>query len=468
MSDKLYEAFLTNREQRGAMAGFEPTIMPDCMKDFQEYLTTWAVRKGRCALFEDCGLGKTLQELVWAWNVTVHTNAPVLLLAPLAVTTQTMREAEKFGIPARLAPIGLAGPGINITNYERLHLFNAHDFSGVVCDESSILKSFDGARKTQIVDFMRHVEFRLLSTATAAPNDYTELGSSSEALGYLPYFDMLSRFFKNDQNNSISARVMKDGSRVRADVDEGAKWKLKGHAAVPFWRWVCSWSRSLRRPSDMGFCDDGYDLPPLVERQHLVDSRHNPPGMLFSLPAVGLAEQRDERRRTIHERCEAAADIAASYNGPVILWCHLNPEGDLLEKLIPGCVQISGRDDDDTKEAKFTAFLDGRAGRLVTKAKIGGFGLNFQHCANQITFPTHSWEGYYQQVRRSYRFGQTKPVTIDVVTTEGEKNILSNLQRKADAANRMFRELVFHMNEATNVDRASVWFPKDEEFPQWL
>jgi hypothetical protein len=463
-----YESFLTNRLQTGAMHGFEPIEMPSCMKDFQASLTGWAIRKGRGALLEDCGLGKTLQELVWAWNVSLHTNRPVLLLTPLAVTTQTMREAEKFGIPARLAPVGLAGHGINIANYERLHLFNSCDFAGVVCDESSILKSFDGSRKTQITDFMKHVEYRLLSTATAAPNDYTELGTSSEALGYLAYHDMLSRFFKNDQNNSVSARVMKDGSRVRADIDETAKWRLKGHADVPFWRWVCSWSRSLRKPSDMGFDDSGYELPELTERQHLIDSKHLPEGMLFSLPAVGLAEQRDERRRTIKERCDAAAQLAASYSGPVIIWCHLNPEGDLLEKLIPDCQQISGRDDDEMKEAKFAAFLDGRVRCIVTKAKIGGWGLNFQHCANQITFPTHSWEAYYQQVRRSYRFGQTSPVAIDIVTTEGEKNILTNLQRKADAADKMFRALVHHMNEATHIDRASVWFPEQEVMPSWL
>ena len=463
-----YQDFLTNRMQSGAMHGFDPVKMPTCMKDFQFYMTDYAIRKGRSAILEDCGLGKTLQELVWAWNVTIHTNRPVLLETPLAVTTQTMREAEKFGIPARLAPTGLAGPGINISNYERLHLFNPHDFSGIVCDESSILKSFDGARKTQISDFMRHIEFRLLSTATAAPNDYTELGTSSEALGYLPYFEMLSRFFKNDQNNSVSARVMKDGSRVRADIDEGAKWRLKGHAEVPFWRWVCSWSRSLRKPSDLGFDDTGYDLPALTERQHLIESRHLADGMLFTLPAVGLAEQRDERRRTIHERCEAAASLAAAYSGPVILWCHLNPEGDLLERLIPDAEQISGRDSDESKEAKFGDFIDGRTRCLITKARIGGWGLNFQHCSNQITFPTHSWEGYYQQVRRSHRFGQTRPVVIDIVTTEGEKNILANLQRKADAADRMFRKLVDHMNEAINLTRASVWFQQEEVIPSWL
>ena len=463
-----YLDFLTNREQRGAEDGFEPIYMPGCLKDFQIYLTEWAIRKGRGAIIADCGTGKSLMELVWAENISRRTNGRVLILTPLAVAGQTISEADKFGIPASISRSGDIGPGINVTNYERLHLFNPADFAGVVCDESSILKSFDGARKTQITDFMKHVQYRLLATATAAPNDYTELGTSSEALGYLQYFDMLSKFFKNDQNNSVSSRVMKDGTRVRADLDEGAKWRLKGHAEIPFWRWVCSWSRSMRKPSDLGFDDDGYQLPPLIERQHLVASENLPEGMLFSLPAVGLAEQRDERRRTIRERCGRAAEMAAASDRPVIIWCHLNPEGDLLEKLIPDCVQISGRDDNDEKEAKFSAFLDGSARVLVTKSKIGGWGLNFQHCSDQITFPTHSWESYYQQVRRSYRFGQTRPVSVDIIATDGEKNVIGNLQRKAAASERMFSELVRHMREETRIDRASVGFPHEERVPEWL
>ena len=467
MNDE-YRAFLTNRVQRGAMEGFEPLFMPDCLKDFQVYMTDWAIRKGRGAIFEDCGLGKSLQELVWAENVHRHTNRPVLILTPLAVTIQIMREANKFGMDVHSALLGDVRPGVNVVNYERLHLFNAADFAGVVCDESSILKAFNGARKTQITDFLKHIQYRLLATATAAPNEYTELGTSSEALGYLPYFDMLTRFFKNEQNNSTHTRVFKDGSRVRADIDGTAKWRLKGHAETPFWRWVCSWSRSLRKPSDLGFDDTGYILPPLIEEQQIVQSRHLPEGMLFSLPAVGLAEQRDERRRTIEERCEVAADIAGASNDPVIVWCHLNAEGDLLERLIPGCIQISGADEDHEKEAKFASFLDGNTRVLVTKARIGGWGMNFQHCAHQITFPTHSWESYYQQVRRSYRFGQTRPVRVDIIATEGEKNILNNLQRKACAATDMFDALVRHMNEEVNINRASVWFDNEETMPSWL
>jgi hypothetical protein len=469
MSEALnYESFLTTRTQSAAMGGFDPVFMPDCLKDFQVYMTTYAVQKGRAAILEDCGLGKSVQELVWGENVSRYRNRPVLHLCPLAVTSQTIKEAEKFGIPATASPDGTVHPGINVTNYERLHLFNPSDFAGAVCDESSIIKAYDGARKTQITDFMRKMEFRLLATATAAPNSYTELGTASEALGYLPYFDMLSRFFKNDQNSSVSARNFKDGSRVRADINESAKWRLKGHATEAFWRWVCSWSRSLRKPSDLGFDDAGYTLPPLIEQQHLIDVRHNPPGMLFALPAVGLGEQRDERRRTIGERCEYAAHLAAQSDGPVIVWCDLNPEGDELERRIPDCVQISGRHDDDEKEALFGAFLNGTARVLVTKGKIGGWGLNFQHCHHQISFPTHSWESYYQRVRRSYRFGQDKPVTIDVVTTEGEKNILANLQRKAAAAEHMFAELVRYMNESINIERAAVRFDIEEELPSWL
>lgn len=464
MSD--YAQFLANKAQEGTNVGFKPTFLPRSLMDFQATLVEWAVEIGKGALFEDCGLGKTLQQLVWAENVVRHTNRPVLVLTPLAVTHQTQREAIKFDIEAHLCPDGKPHPGINITNYERLHLFDANDFAGVVCDESSILKSFDGTRRTQITEFMRKLPYRLLCTATAAPNEYTELGTSSEALGYLGYMDMLSRFFKNTQGNSIKPHVDRHNRRS-VQLDDNAKWRFKGHAEVPFWKWVCSWARAVRKPSDLGFSDDRFTLPPLIEKQHLIDTRTLPAGKLFAMPAIGLIEQREERRRTIPERCEWAARLAVEEAGPAIVWCHLNPEGDLLEKLIPGAVQISGRDSDDDKERKFLAFLTGEARVLITKPKIGAWGLNFQHCARVITFPTHSFEEYYQEVRRCWRFGQTRPVQVDIISTEGEKDILANLQRKAVAADRMFAELTRHMAEAINIAHKSE-FKHEEETPLWL
>ena len=459
-----YLAFLAERSQRAASDGFHPTFLPSSLIDFQLHMVEWSVRMGRCALFEDCGLGKTLQQLVWAENVVRHTNRPVLILAPLAVTQQTAREASKFDIEAHVSLDGKLRPGINIANYERLHYFSANDFAGLVCDESSILKSFDGKRRSQIAEFMRQIRYRLLCTATAAPNEYTELGTSSEALGYLGYMDMLTRFFKNNQGNSINPMIVR---RRGVQLDDNAKWRFKGHAETPFWKWVCSWARAARKPSDLGFQDGAFALPPLIERQHLVDARTLPTGMLFSLPAIGLSEQRDERRRTITERCEKGAELVYGTGKPAIVWCHLNDEGDLLERLISDCVQVSGKDDDDEKEAKFMAFLDGSARVLVTKGRIGGWGLNFQHCAHCVGFPTHSYEEYYQEIRRCWRFGQKSQVTVDIIATEGGKNVLANLQRKASAADRMFSGLVAHMNEAVTIDRSRE-FTLEEGIPAWL
>ena len=465
MSDA-YLDFLRAKSQQGTGSGFEPIWIPDFLFDFQRALVEWALLRGRCALFEDCGLGKTPQQLVWAENVVRHTNKPVLILTPLAVSQQTVAEAEKFGIQARRSREGEVHSGINVTNYERLHHFSPHDFAGVVCDESSILKSFDGATKAAVTEFMRTIPYRLLCTATAAPNDYIELGTSSEALGELGYTDMLTRFFKNDQGNAIKTMVFRQRNRDFRKLDDAAKWRFKGHAELPFWRWVCSWARAVRRPSDLGFDDSAFQLPPLVERDYLVESKQIAPGMLFSLPAVGLSEQREERRRTITERCERAAELV-SHKEPALVWCHMNDEGDLLESLIPDCVQVSGSDSDEKKEEAFIGFARGDIRALVTKPKIGAWGLNFQHCAHVTFFPSHSFEQYYQGVRRCWRFGQTRSVRVDVITTEGEKSVLQNLQRKAVAADKMFSQLVEQMNESQRVERG-VKFTQQERMPAWL
>jgi hypothetical protein len=301
------------------------------------------------------------------------------------------------------------------------------------------------------------MQYRLLATATAAPNDYIELGTSSEALGYLGHMDMLNRFFKNDLNNSAQGRM-------RGEV---IKWRFKGHAELPFWRWVCSWARAIRRPSDLGFSDDRFVLPPLTEREHLVQADTLPEGMLFALPAAGLKDQRDERRRTVAERCERVAELVGNTGHPALVWCHLNEEGDQLERLIPDAVQVSGADSDDRKEDRMMAFASGKARVLVTKPKIGAWGLNFQHCAHITFFPSHSFEQYYQGVRRCWRFGQKRPVHVDLVTTEGELGVLRNLQRKAEQADRMFSSLVAEMNAAIAIDRASQ-FQSTIEVPQWL
>lgn len=452
-----YASFLLSKSQTDSDGGFKPEWMPDFLFDFQAAMTEWDIRKGRSATFADCGLGKTPMGLVWSSNVARHRMKPVLYLTPPAVGPQTIKEAEKFGIEAKLSRTGEHDGHIIVSNYERLHHFHPSDFSGVCCDESSILKSFNGKYRGEITAFMRHVEFRRLQTATAAPNDYIELGTSSEALGYLGHMDMLNRFFKNDLNNSAQGRM-------RGEV---IKWRLKGHAELAFWRWVCSWARAVRKPSDLGFDDARFVLPPLEEVEHLVRSNTLADGMLFEMPAVGLAEQREERRRTVEERCDKVAQLVNKTGQPMLIWCHLNEEGDMLQRMIPEAVQVSGKDSDDAKEEKLTAFAAGKVRGLITKPKIGAWGLNFQHCAHVVDFPSHSFEQRYQGIRRCYRFGQTRAVRHDTVTTEGEQGIVRNMQRKSLQADEMFTRLVAEMNNAMRIARVQP-STKTIELPSWL
>lgn len=430
--------------------------MPDFLFDFQKALVEWAVRKGRCAIFADCGLGKTPMQLVWAQNIVQKTNGRVLILTPLAVAHQTVNEAAKFGLDCqRIVDGHLPSSKICVTNYQQLHKLSPLDFTGLVCDESSILKSFDGATKLAVTEFAKKLPYRLLCTATAAPNDYIELGTSSEALGVLGHMDMLNRFFKNDQNNS----------KVGRHRGEVVKWRFKGHAELPFWRWVCSWARACRKPSDIGFNDARFILPPLNESEVIVQASRLASGQLFAMPAIGLYEQREERRRTIQERCESVAAISNGH--PMIAWCHLNPEGDLLEELIPDSVQVSGADSDDAKEEKFIAFEKQQVKHLITKPKIGAWGLNFQHCAHMTMFPSHSFEQYYQSIRRCWRFGQTRPVHVDIITSEGERGVMLNLQRKARQSETMFESLVAQMNHALSIERPKTIKTKTQ-IPPWI
>lgn len=451
-----YSDFIARKTQLADQQGFDPVWMPGMLFDFQSALTEWAIKKGRGAIFADCGLGKTPMQLVWAENVYRHTGKPCMILTPLAVSAQTVTEAEKFGVEAKRSTEGEVNSSIVVANYERLHYFDPDKFGGVVCDESSILKSFDGRRRQEVTDFMRKIRYRLLATATAAPNDYIELGTSSEALGYLGHMDMLNRFFKNDQNNSATKRM----------YGEAPKWRFKGHAELPFWQWVTSWARACRKPSDIGFDDSRFVLPELTQNIHEVEVKSAPSDMLFNLPAVQLHEQREERKRSINERCEKVAELV-DHSHPAMAWCHMNAEGDLLEKMIPDAVQVSGSDSDSEKERKFLEFASGDIRVLVTKPKIGAWGLNFQHCAHIVYFPSHSYEAFYQAVRRCWRFGQERNVTVDIVMTEGERRVLENLQRKSEQADVMFSNLVAEMNNAVKIDRKDE-FTKREETPAWL
>jgi hypothetical protein len=452
-----YGEFISKKQHVGADHGFAPAFMPDQAFPFQRELIEWATRKGRAALFADCGMGKTLMQLAWAQNVAQHTGKRVLILTPLSVATQTVLEAHKFGIYAERSQRGDIGKSqIIVTNYERLKLFNPGDFVATVCDESSILKNFDGATKAAVTEFMRLHPYRLLCTATAAPNDFIELGTSSEALGYMGFSDMLGKFFKKS-----------DKTYSRSQEHRHGLYRFRGHSERDFWRWVCSWSRAIRKPSDMGHEDCDFVLPELVTNQHIIEARTRADDWLFDMPAVGLQEERQERRRTINERCEKVAELVNGTGQPAVCWCSLNDEGDILASMIPDAVQVAGKDSDDRKEETFESFARGDIRVLITKPVIAGFGLNWQHCAHQTFFPSHSFEQWYQAIRRSWRFGQKKPVTVDVVTSEGEARVLSNMQRKAEQAEAMFSHLVELMNNELAVQRREAATDKMET-PSWL
>lgn len=466
-----YADFIAKKSQSESMSGFAPNWMPDFLFDFQLALTDWAIRKGRAAIFADCGMGKTPMQLVWAHNVTQHTNRPVLILTPLAVGAQTVEEGSRFGIPCVRSRDGqFADARIVVTNYEKLHLFNPDEFAGVVADESSCLKHFTGATQKAVTQFMRKAPYRLLCTATAAPNDYTELGTSSEALGELGMVDMLSRFFKQDDRPVHQLHRLKHGvdaaSVGHAVAGTGGGWRLKGHAVQPFWRWVASWARACRKPSDLGFDDAALTLPPLLEREHVVIPNKPQDGMLFVRPAVGLKEERDERRRTLDERIALVARLV-DHSQPAVVWCHLNAEGDALEKAIPKSLQVSGSDSDEAKELAYRSFANGGIRVLITKPKIGAFGLNWQHCAHVVTFASHSYEQYYQSIRRCWRFGQTQSVHVDIISTEGEQHVRKSMARKSAAAEQMFTQLVANMNQSLAVERVRTGTTRVET-PAWL
>jgi superfamily II DNA or RNA helicase len=451
-----YADYLADKRQLGGNHGFEPVCMPDRLFPFQRALVEWAVRKGRGAILANTGLGKSGMQLAWADNVARKTNGRVLVLTPLAVGHQTVKEGEKFGIEAERSSSGIAGTTakIIVANYERLHYFDPSDFVGVVCDESSRLKDFSSRTKAEVTEFMRTLPYRLLCTATPAPNDYHELGTSSEALGYLGYQDMLSRYFKEaDREWKLRA-----WSRV--------KYRFRGHAEEEFWRWVCSWARSVRRPSDIGFPDDGFDLPPLIEHEHVVEAAAVADGFLFAVPARNLREEQDERRRSIPERCEIAAEIMAR-PGPCVAWVNLNDEGDELARLMPDAKQVSGSMKDEAKEEVLLAFQSGQLEKLIIKPKIGCYGLNWQHCGRVVTFASHSFEQHFQLVRRCWRYPRKEPVEVHVIASEGEAGVLANLKRKSVAAERMFDRLVRHMNNAISVDGTRK-FASREEAPRWL
>lgn len=450
--DDAYAQFVLAKSQLDGKYGFKPKFQHPQAFDFQSALVAFAVEQGRASIFADCGLGKSLMEMTWAQNVVEETNKPVMLMSPLMVSMQMVEEAEKFGFEVERSRDGKFKHKIVLTNYDQLHKFNPDDFGGVICDESSCIKNFDGSRKAEITEFMRRAKYRLLCSATPSPNDYIELGTSSEALGYLGYMDMLGMFFKNDEDSLHPAFI-------------GSKWRFKSHAEMDFWRWVCSWARAIRKPSDIGFDDRNFVLPTMHEHEHVIASP-TLPGKLFAMPAQGLQEERAERKATIPQRCERAAELLNPSDCGVA-WCHLNDEADLLVKLIDGAAQIRGADADERKEELLLAFRHGQLKKLVTKPKIAAFGLNWQHCAHFTYFPDHSFEQYYQAMRRFWRFGQKREVRGDLITTESLSGVMRNFRRKATATDAMFATMIAQMNDALGIKR----FRNHEtelETPPWL
>ena len=443
-----YQEFIESKKHSSVDYGFDPLWIPETMFDFQKHVARYAIKKGRSAVFLDTGLGKTFIQLVVATNYVRHTNKPVLIITPLAVAFQFIKEAEKFQIDdISYSKDGKFLTKIVVCNYERLGKFNSNDFECVILDESSILKNFEGEIKGQVTAFMKKVKYRFLFTATPSPNDYIELGTSSEALGYLGYMDMLGKFFKNNQNNVAKLSQI---SKAR----QGEEWYLKAHAENDFWRFVSSWSISCKRPSDLGYSDTAYNLPELNEVQTVIRNENplaiNGQTSMFALPATGFSEIKAEVRSTLKERCEAAYQKAQNHKVSVY-WVNLNDEAQLIGQLDRDSQEVKGSMDIDKKEEILLAFSEGHIKKLITKTSITAFGLNWQHCNHTTYFPTYSYEQYYQAIRRFWRYGQKKPVLVDLILSDGQIKIMETLLIKKDKAEKMFEKLTIHSNSTYDI-----------------
>jgi len=433
-----YEKFLENKRHSIGNFGFKASYIPEMAFDFQEYIIEKAIQKGRIAVFADTGLGKTLIQLSLAYNVVREKNKKVLILTPLAVAFQFLLEAEKLGIDdIEYSKDGKHTKKIIICNYERLHYFDSKDFECVILDESSILKNFDGKIKEQVTAFVKKIPFRFLSTATPSPNDFTELGTSSEALGYMGYMDMLTKFFKNNQNSVDSN-----------NRNIGEKFYLKPHAEKDFFAWVNQWSIMCKMPSDLGFSNERYILPKLILNKHIVKNQSlvtiDGQIQMFVPIAKSITEVRFEQKQTELKRCEEAIILAE--NKTSVYWCNTNQESTYLKNLDKEAVEIIGSQSIERKEEILLAFAKGEIKRIITKAKMTSFGLNWQHCNHSVFFPTWSYEQYYQAIRRFYRFGQKNDVTIDLVVSDGQQRVLDAIQQKTEKAVQLHQNLISNVN----------------------
>ena len=426
-----YDTFLQRKAIAAVACGFDIGVesLNAQLFDFQRVLVRWALKRGRAALFADTGLGKTAMQCEWAHRVNMQTGGNVLILAPLAVAHQTVREAAKFGIEVMYRREQTAESGIIITNYEMMDRFDFSRFAGVVLDESSILKSHDGKTRTAILEACAKVPYRLSCTATPSPNDFMELGNQAEFVGVMSREEMLAMYFIHDGGDT-------------------AKWRLKGHGEIKFWEWLSTWAAVIRKPSDIGFDDGAYNLPPLHIHEHIIEVDRPAPGELFALPAVELSTQRAAKRESLDDRVAALSALVNDSADPWLVWCHMNAESDALGESIPDCVTVSGADTMTHKETAMENFSDGAVRVLVSKPSICGFGMNWQHAHNMAFVGLdHSFESFYQAIRREWRFGQTEPVNVHLFLSDVERPILDNIRRKEAMHNEMSARMVDHMRE---------------------
>ena len=457
-----YEDFLAGKQHIPPSCGFEvdKPAMNIHMFEWQKDITRWALRKGRAALFEECGNGKTIQQLEFADQVAKREGMPVLIVAPLTVGAQTLREAQKFGYSAAICRTQAdVIPGINITNYEMLQHFDGRSFAGVVLDESSILKNYTGKMRNQIIEMFKDTPYRLSCTATPSPNDYMELGNQVEFLGIMSRTEMLATYFIHDGSDT-------------------SKWRLKGHAEDRFWEWVSTWAVVLTCPGDLGYPNDGYILPSLNMTEHIVEVKSDGEYSLFGCEiAKTLTERRDARRASLRERCERAAEIIAQNpDEQWVCWCDLNAESELLAESIPNSEEVRGSDKPDAKEDALMRFANGSMRVLITKPSIAGFGMNWQQCHNMIFVGlSDSYEQMYQAIRRCYRFGQKRPVNVHIVTSAAEGAVKANVERKEQQAAEMKRNMVQYTKEILRKDirgQERIVIPYDPQIvmivPDWV
>lgn len=455
-----YCEFIQAKDIKADNAGFEPNqaLYPDAMFDHQKVCVTWACKRGKAGIFMDTGLGKTITQLTWADQVQRHTDGYVLILTPLAVAYQTEREAAKFGLSAKFAAsdADISEPGVYITNYEKLHHFDADQFSGVVLDESSILKGMQGKVRRMITDSFAATPYRLSCTATPSPNDFMELGTQSEFLGIMSQLEMLAMFFIHDTSGGTG------------------DWRLKHHGKAKFWKWLSTWCVFMRSPADLGFDSTGYDLPPIQFHEHVIETEAT--NGLFVEPAMGLQERNQARRDTVQARCERAAEIVNAIDDPCVVWCNLNDESALLTQMIDGAVEVKGADKEKHKADSILDFADGNIKCLVSKPSICGFGVNLQkthHCV--FVGLSDSWESYYQAIRRQWRFGQTKTVQCHVVSADIEGAVVENIKRKDDQHKELSAAMMSHMADlmkseilGARLEKTDYNADQDMIIPEWV